>query len=121
MDSEPHFHNHVNYLLSQCNKLLDLARRVTFSFSSFHRLHLLHFTLVKSKLQYATVVSSFITSTDANKLERIQQKFAALCFNSFFPHAHYSYAHIFEHLKLHTFCKRRYHIVALVFSNLPWF
>jgi hypothetical protein len=41
-------------------------------------------------------------STDANKLERIQQRFAALCFNHFFPGAHYFYSLALEELKLHT-------------------
>jgi hypothetical protein len=31
-------------------------------------------------------------STDANKLERIQQMFAVLCFNRFFPQVHYYYS-----------------------------
>jgi hypothetical protein len=35
--------------------------------------------------------------SDANKLERIPQKFAALCFNRFFPQVHYSYALSSEH------------------------
>jgi hypothetical protein len=34
------------------------------------------------------VVWNSIATTDANKLERIQQKFAALCYNRFLPHAH---------------------------------
>jgi hypothetical protein len=45
----------------------------------------LYFTLVKSTLEYAPVVSSSITTTDANKLDRIQQKFAALCYNRLLP------------------------------------
>jgi hypothetical protein len=49
-----------------------------------------------------SVVWSSITTTDANKLECIQQKFAALCYNRFLPHVHYSYAKALEYLKLHT-------------------
>jgi hypothetical protein len=69
---------------------------------------MLYFTLVRSKL-----VWNFITTADANKLERIQQKFAALCYNRFLPHVHYSYANALEYLKLHTLRKRRYHLDAL--------
>jgi uncharacterized membrane protein len=40
----------------------------------------LYITLVRSKIEYASVDWNSITSPDANKLERIQQRFAALCF-----------------------------------------
>jgi hypothetical protein len=41
-------------------------------------------------------------STYANKLERIQQRHAALCFNRFFAGVHYFYSLALEELKLHT-------------------
>jgi hypothetical protein len=40
-----------------------------------------------------SIVWNFIMSTDANTPERIQQKFAVLCFNRFFPQVNYSYAY----------------------------
>jgi hypothetical protein len=64
-------------------------------------------------LIYATVVWNSITSTDVNELDRIQQKFAALSFNSLFPIFHYRYAYALKQLKLHTLHKRRYHLDAL--------
>jgi hypothetical protein len=74
---------------------------------------MLYFTLVTSKLEYASVVWNSIMTTDANKLERIQQKFAALRYNCFLPHVHYSYANALEYLKLHTLRKRRIHLDTL--------
>jgi hypothetical protein len=74
---------------------------------------MLYFTLVRSELEYASVVWNSITTTDANKLERFQQKFAALCYNRFLPHVHYSFANSLEYLKLHTLRKRRCHLDAL--------
>jgi hypothetical protein len=53
----------------------------------------------------------------ANKLNHIQQKFAALCYNRFLPHVHYSYAKALEYLKLHTLRKRRYHLDALFLTQ----
>jgi hypothetical protein len=76
---------------------------ITVSFS-FH-MYLLYFKLVASKLKCASVVWNSITSTDANKLERIQQKFAALCFKRFFPHVNYSYFYALR--------KRWYHLDVL--------
>jgi hypothetical protein len=69
-------------------KLLELVRTLTFSFSSLDCLYMLYLTLVRSKFEYASVVWNSIMTTDANKLERIQQKFAALCYNRFLPHVH---------------------------------
>jgi hypothetical protein len=51
---------------------------------------------LRSKLEYASVICRSITTTDANKLDRI--------------HAHYSYANALEYLKPYTFRKRRYHL-----------
>jgi hypothetical protein len=95
-DSKLRLHNHVDYIFSRCVKLLGLVRTLTFSFSSLDCLHMLYFTLVRSKLEYASVVWNSITTTDANKLECIQQKFAALCYNRILSHVHYSYANVFK-------------------------
>jgi hypothetical protein len=43
-----------------------------------------------------------ITSTDANKLERIQQKLTALCFKRCFPQIDHCYEFALKQLKLHT-------------------
>jgi hypothetical protein len=112
-DSKLRFHNHVDYIFLQCIKLLGLVRTLTFSFSSLDCLYMLYFTLVRRKLEYASVVWNSITTTDANKLERTQQKFAALCYNRFLPHVHYSYANALEYLKLHNVRMSRYHLDAL--------
>jgi hypothetical protein len=52
------------------------------------------------------------------KLERSQQKFAALCLKRFFPQVDYSYNHALEQLKLHTLHKRRYNLDALFLTQV---
>lgn len=74
----------------------------------------LNFTLlyfVRSKVEYAPVVWNSIKTADPNKLEHIQQKFEALCYNCFFPSVHYSYANTY--LKFYTLCKITYHLDSL--------
>jgi hypothetical protein len=72
-------------------------------------MHRLYITLVRYKLEYASVVSNSITPTNVNKLQHIQERFAGLCFNRFFPQARYCYSLPLEKLKLHTLCMRRRH------------
>jgi hypothetical protein len=64
------------------------------------------------------VVWNSVTSTDANKLERIQQKFTALYFKSLFPRVDYRYDFALEQLKMHTLLKRRYHLDALFLAQV---
>jgi hypothetical protein len=69
-------------------------------------------------LEYASVVWNSITSTDANKLERIQQKFTSVCFYHFYPHVAYNYTVALEKLGLHSLSKRRYYLNALFFVQV---
>jgi hypothetical protein len=55
IDSKPYFHQHVDYLFSHALKLLGLIRTITFSFSTADSL-LTYFALVRSKLEYVSVV-----------------------------------------------------------------
>jgi hypothetical protein len=81
-------------------------------------LYVLYFTLVRSKLEYASVVVNSITSTDANKLERIQQKFASVCFYRFVPHVPYTYNDALEKLSLQSLRKRRHRLDAIFFVQV---
>jgi hypothetical protein len=121
-DVKLHFHDHVNYIFSHCIKLLGLVRSIAFNFSSPECMPRLYITLVRSKLEHASFVWNSITPTDASKLERIQQRFAALCFNRFFPQVHYCYSLALEELKLHTLHMRRHRLDApFCYTSLHWF
>jgi hypothetical protein len=95
IDSKLHFHYHVGRILSQCIKLLGLDS-----------LYVLCPALVTSKFQCTydctTVVRNSFTTADVNKLDRIQQKFAALSYDRFLPHVRYIYVNTLECLKLHN-------------------
>jgi hypothetical protein len=114
-DCKLYFHSHVDFMFSECIKLLGLIRSITFRFSFLDCLYVLHFTLVRSKSEYVSVVWNSVTSIDANKLERIQQKFASVCFYSLFPHVPYSYRYALEKLSLHSLRARRDHLNEFFF------
>jgi hypothetical protein len=78
----------------------------------------LHFVLVRFKVEYASMVWNSITSADANKLERIQKKITALCFKCFLPQVNYCHGLALERLKLHTLQKRRHHLDALFLTEV---
>ena len=113
IDSKLYFHQHVDCLFSSALKLLGLIRTITFPFSSIDSLMTLYSTLVRSKLEYASVAWNSITNTDSNKLERIQKKFASLCHYRFFYDTDYHYIDALDKLKLPTLHTRRRQIDAL--------
>jgi hypothetical protein len=55
INCELHFHHHVSFLFSHAVKLLGLICTITFSFSTIYSLVVLHFALVRSKLEHASL------------------------------------------------------------------
>jgi hypothetical protein len=92
-----------------------LVHRKTFKFSFLECVFRLYSMLATAKVKYMSAVWNSITSTDANKLERIQQKSATLGFNCFFPQVDCDYALALEQLKLHNLRKRG---IILLHSSL---
>jgi hypothetical protein len=80
VDSKLYFHRHVDFVYSQALRTLGLIRFITYNFSSFDTLFVLYIALIRSKLEYASVVWNMLTSTDSNKIENTQRKSANLCY-----------------------------------------
>jgi hypothetical protein len=57
-------------------------------------------------------------SSDADTLECNQQRFAALCFNCFFPNTQFYYSPVLEQLKLHTLHTRRHRLDAFFLTHV---
>jgi hypothetical protein len=82
-DSKLHFQNHVDFIFSECIKLLWRIRSITFRLSSLGCLYMLQFALFRSGLEYASVVWNYHVY-QCNSLERIQQNFGSFL-SIFFP------------------------------------
>jgi hypothetical protein len=102
------FHNHVDFLFSECIKLLGLIRFITFTVSSPDCLYVLYFKLLRSKCLYDSVVWHSIMPTGANTLHRIQQKFASVCFHLFFPSCSFQLYFALQNLRVYSLRKRRH-------------
>jgi len=77
----------LSFMVMLITKLLGLVLSVALPLSSLDCILTLYFTVVRPKLEYASVIRNSITSADANKLEGIQRKFPAQFYNRFFPNA----------------------------------
>jgi hypothetical protein len=120
MDTELHFRNHVRHIFSYCIKLLGLIRSITTTFSPLEFMHRLHIMLVRSELEYASIVWNSITSTDSNKLVRIQQRLAAHWFNRFLSPLLLFFC--YEGVKIARFAyEEASPRCTLPYSNLSWF
>jgi hypothetical protein len=122
LNSKLHFHPHVDYLHSQALKLLGLICLITYNLSSPDSLKVLYITLIRSKLEYSSVVLNNLTLTDSNKLENIKRKFANLCYNWFIlPIFFCNYEPVLNYLHFKTLYCRRQNLGALflisVFKN----
>jgi hypothetical protein len=69
---------------------------------------MLHCTLVRHKLQYASVVWNSITATDG-----IQRLFLSVCHRRFFHNFEYDYVNALNYLKFHILSFWRRHLEAL--------
>jgi hypothetical protein len=72
LDNKLYF-RHVDFVHSQALRTLGLIRYVTYNFSSLDCLVVLYNSLIRSKLEYASVVWNNLSLTDSNKVENIQK------------------------------------------------
>jgi hypothetical protein len=82
-DNKLYFHCHVDFTCFQALRTLRLINFITYNFSPLDSLVVLYVALIRSKIVYASVVWNNLTSTDYNRIENIERKFAKLCYYRF--------------------------------------
>jgi hypothetical protein len=118
LDSKLYFHRHVDFVYSQALRTLGLIRYVIYNFSSLDCLVVLYNSLIKSKLEYASVIWYNLSLTDSNKVENIQRKFANICCYRFLQADFLrNYNSILNYLNFRTLHSRR-HLDALFRINV---
>lgn len=75
LDSKLSFKTHISYLCSKASKQLGMLFRMTKYFRDVHCLKTLYVSLVRSTLEYGSVVWSPFYHNDIGRIEAIQRKF----------------------------------------------
>jgi hypothetical protein len=110
-----HFHTHRPHFLPDCK---DAGLNTNFNLFLIYldSLLIMHLTLIRHKLEYASIVWNSVVYTDARKLEHIQ-KFIVLCQNHFFNHDHVTYMIFLKFLNLHSLHNISFNLDALFFIS----
>ena len=74
-DSNLTFDNHIRSIIAEANRTLGFVIRSSHSFRELHTLVILYNSLVRSKLEYASIIWHGPSVNQMNKLEKVQKKF----------------------------------------------
>ena len=77
---------HIDYVVSKANRMLGLIKRTCKGLDDPKTLRTLYCSLVRSNLEYCSVVWSPYTKRNTDKLERVQRRATKLILKSDDPH-----------------------------------
>jgi Reverse transcriptase (RNA-dependent DNA polymerase) len=83
-DSKVTFNKHIELICAKARRMYGFIIRTGRNFGNNSTLVALYKSLVRSQLEYATVIWSPFTQTQINKLEAVQRKFIKYCAFKFF-------------------------------------
>jgi hypothetical protein len=82
--SKLYFHRHVDFVYSQALRTLGIIRYIIHNFSSLDFLVALYNSLIRPKLEYASVIWNNLSLTDSNKTENLLISVIILSFRLIF-------------------------------------
>ena len=74
-DSKLKFDKHIDGMITNCTRTLGFIMRVSKQFDDITCLKTLYMSLVRSKIEYASVIWSQFSSTHTDRIEKVQRKF----------------------------------------------
>ena len=108
MDPAINFNHHVTTIANASCRVLGAITRVTRGFSNPLCILRLFSSLVRSRVEYASVVWNCIGVTNSGVIESVQRRFVRVLFDRYFqPNYFYSYERICELVKLDSLHNRR--------------
>eukprot|EP00102_Acyrthosiphon_pisum_P024314 XP_016661524.1 PREDICTED: RNA-directed DNA polymerase from mobile element jockey-like [Acyrthosiphon pisum] len=102
------FSPHIDFMTSKSFRVLGFIRRHSVNFSSANCLLALYKALVRSVIEYGSVVWSPYTAVDISRIDRVQNcfmRFAGYCLN--IPHEPHDYRPVSQALRLDSLSARR--------------
>lgn len=76
MDCKASFTEHIDSLISKCNKFLGFLKRNTADIKDLSTNKILYFSFIRSKLEYCNFIWSPLYKVHIKRLEKIQNKFS---------------------------------------------
>ena len=114
-DSKMSFNVHIDSVVSRANKLLGFVNRMTKSFSSIRCVLVLYTSLVRSILEYCSIIWAPSYQVHVDRLESVQRKFIKLGVNFY----QFNYDYFLKYFSLPSLVQRRSYAMFLfkIFNN----
>lgn len=120
IDTKMSFNLHIDNIVTRANKLLGFVNRSTKLFSNTRCMIILYTSLVRSILEYCSVIWSPSYQVHIHRIEGVQKKFIRqLCFRGGIDYESVSYNYLLQHFSLPPLVQRRSFVdVMFVFKVL---
>ncbi|MDD9361520.1 MAG: reverse transcriptase domain-containing protein, partial [Anaplasma sp.] len=108
LDTELSFNQHVTNIVNSSLSVFGVITRISSNFKDPLCFLLLFRSLVRSRLEFSSVIWNSIEETNSSNIERVQRKFIHVFYDRYLQSKmFYEYERICKLLGLHTLCNRR--------------